>query len=287
MKNPNALPTALITGASAGIGAEFVRLLAEERKWNFKLVARRRERLETLKAEAERIWASTPDAARPHAEVMECDLCDESALNSLLRGLEKSPALDLLIKNAGYGTYGEFCYLDPARRLKMIRLNNEVPVLLTAAQLPGMLDRGSGRIIYVCSTAAFLPIPFMVTYCATKAFLLNFSLALDAEVRHRGVFVTAHCPGPTESEFHEVAGRREKLRNLPVMSARVVAQEALRASERGRSLVVNGAWNRMFAFAARSVPPAWGAWLVERELRSDLRAENVRQNTGQTGKKHI
>ncbi len=278
MKNTT-FPTAVVTGASAGIGTEFVRLLAEKRRWNLILVARRKERLEALAAELGRMWESAPE--RPEVELRVCDLADSAARNSLLVELELR-RVDLLINNAGFGSYGEFRYQTPARQVEMLRLNNEAPLELCARLLPGMLERRSGRIINVCSTASFLPIPFMATYSATKAFLLNFSLALDTEVSQHGVRVTAHCPGPTESEFHEVAGRKEKLRNLPVMSAREVAAEALAASERGRNLVVNGTWNKLFAFAARSVPPAVGAWLVGRKLRADLSVENQRQNTRQT-----
>jgi short-subunit dehydrogenase len=266
--------TAVVTGASSGIGVEFARGIALRGKYNIVLVARRADRLESLKAELEQSLTRFQAPHRPAVSIVVSDLSNEAGRDFLAKELEFQGAeVHLLVNNAGFGSYGEFVRHDVRRELEMVRLNCQAPLELCHRFLPGMLKRRSGEIINVCSTAAFLPIPFMATYAATKSFLLEYSLALASEVRSHGVNVLAHCPGPTESEFHIAAGLSEKLKHLPAMTAREVADEALVASERGRNLLVNGVSNKLLVFASRLIPPQWLArivgWRIGHEIREN------------------
>jgi short-subunit dehydrogenase len=240
-------PVALITGASMGIGEAFAEALAL-RGYDLALVARSGPALQTI---AERIGPG----ARVRVESIVADLEDRAALE---RAGDEAQALlgrvDLLINNAGFGAHGPFETIDPQRNLGQVRLNVEALVALTNRFAPAMLERGTGGIINVASTAAFQPVPYMAVYGATKAFVLSFSEALAEEFRGRGVRVLALCPGATRTNFFSVAGEGAQVGRFRT-SAQVV-QTALRAYDRGAAYVIDGAANRVMAFSPRLAPRA-------------------------------
>jgi short-subunit dehydrogenase len=240
---------ALVTGASAGIGEAFARELAA-RHHDLLLVARRRDRLEALAKElAER--------HRVSASVEAVDLAEEAGLAALAAAIAADPP-DLLVNNAGFGSFGRFAELDPERELEQIRLNVLALVRLTRAALPGMLGRGRGAVINVSSLAGESPGPFTATYAATKAFVTSFSESLHEELRGTGVVVQALLPGFTRTEFQDVAGVDPGLvPSFAWMSAERVARASLAALERGDAVCIPGAGNRLLgglsALAPRSV----------------------------------
>jgi short-subunit dehydrogenase len=240
------LATALITGASAGIGRELARLFAADGH-DLLLLARRLPELQALCAELEQRHGIK---ARPIA----CDLGSKSALDALLvelQGLE----LDYLVNNAGFGTVGSFAELPPEREAAMIELNVTALVRLTRALLPGMIARRRGSVLNVGSTAGFQPGPYMATYYATKAFVNSFSEALSYELRGSGVSVTVSCPGPTRTEFGAVSGvDKSRLFESGVASAASVAHEAYRAMQRRQVLVVHGLMNWLLVQSLRISP---------------------------------
>lgn len=246
---PSADSAALITGASSGIGIDIARELAK-RGHNLVLVARRRERLEAVAEELR--------AGDVRAEVLECDLTDDAALAGLRARIEAlGLRIDVLVNNAGFGTGGEFIELDGATEAQMVRLNCEVPVTLTAEYAPAMAGRGVGAILNVASSAGFQPIPGQATYAATKAFMLNWSDALHAELGGRGVTVTALCPGPVETEFAEVAGLRSLFDAAPSISkvpSADVARAAVEGVEKGRRNVVPGLVTKGATLSGRLTP---------------------------------
>ncbi len=229
--------TALVTGASAGIGAEFARALAA-RGSDVILVARSQERLRALADELARDFGV-------RAEVIAADLTRADAARDLYAEAEvRGLTVDLLINNAGFGTHGPFETLAPARDHAEVMLNVAAVVDLTHLFLPAMLKRGDGAVINVASTASFQPVPYMAVYGATKAFVLSFSEALWAECRGRGVRVLALCPGTTATEFFDVvgtqdAGRGDRRQAHPRAggghgAARAGARPALRCRRRGQ-----------------------------------------------------
>lgn len=220
--------TALVTGASSGIGEQFARQLAARGR-DLVLVARRAERLERLAAEL-------PSETR----VIACDLGADAAslparVNEL--GLE----IDLLVNNAGFGTHDRFWEIEEGRDAEMVRVNCEAVVTLTRAFLPAMVDRGRGGVIVVASTAGMQPLPYEATYSASKAFALAFTEALHTELRGTGVRCLAINPGPVPTEWQRVAGWDEATKRLPgVISAEQCAREALDAYERGARSIIPG-----------------------------------------------
>ena len=238
----------LITGASAGIGAEFARLLAAEGE-ALVITARRKGRIEALAEELRR-------AHGVRVEPIVADL----ALKESTEGLaEKTRALGLevntLINNAGFGLAGAFADQPLDRVTEMLELNIVALTRLTRIFLPEMRARRAGGIINVASIAAFLPGPYMSVYYASKAYVLSFSEAIAHELRGSGVVVTALCPGATQTEFQEVAGMVETpmLRRLS-MSSREVARLGLAGHRAGKSVVITGAGNKLAPLAARLVP---------------------------------
>ncbi len=251
--------TALITGASAGIGAEFARALAA-RGVNVILVARSEGRLRAL----------ADDLTRDHgvrAEVVAADLTRVGAAEELRAAVDaRGLAVDLLVNNAAFGTHGPFEALAPARDHDEVILNVAAVVDLTHLFLPAMLARGDGAVVNVASLAAFFPAPYMAVYGATKAFVLSFSEALWAECRGRGVRVLALCPGATATEFFDVMGTDGGVRGPKRAPARVV-ETGLRALDRGRSYAVDGRANYLTAQAPRVMPRGLVARLMERMTR--------------------
>jgi short-subunit dehydrogenase len=230
--------TALITGASSGIGEEFARQLAG-RGYDLILVARRRDRLEQL---AEQVPTT--------AHVVECDLASEAA--KLPGEVEKLGVdVDLLVNNAGFGTRGHFVDLDAERDSEMIRLNCEAVVTLTHAFVPTMIQRGRGGVITVASTAGMQPLPYESTYGASKAFAISFMEALWMELRGTGVKVLVVNPGPVKTEWQGVAGYDE---NTPIPPGMITAEQcvadALHAYDRNKRSTITGRFMPWFMRAA-------------------------------------
>ena len=220
--------TALITGASSGIGEEFARQLAE-RGYDLILVARRKDRLEQLAEEVP-----------TKAAVIESDLATEA---DKLPGKVKRRKLqvDLLVNNAGFGTRGHFVGIDAKRDAELVRVNCEAVITLTHAFLPGMVERRSGGVITVASTAGMQPLPYESTYAASKAFALSFMEALHMELRGTGVKCLAVNPGPVKTEWQSVAGYDENTRMVPGMiGADQCVRDSLHAYDQGKRSVIPG-----------------------------------------------
>jgi len=234
---------ALITGASAGLGVDFARQLSAQGK-QLVLVARRRDRLDALAAEL------------GNARAVEMDLSEAGAADRLIADLAAhGEQVDLLVNNAGFGLTGRFAELDGPRQRQMIDLNCGALIELAHAVLPAMIERKQGRILNVASTAAFQPGPGMAVYFATKAFVLSFSEALHEEVKRHGVTVSALCPGPTATEFGEVAGfgPSNLLDKVAADSASVV-RAGLAGLDNGKAVIISGLMNKSTAQAHRFCP---------------------------------
>jgi short-subunit dehydrogenase len=245
---PSSSSTALITGASSGIGEEFARQLAAKGHGVF-LVARREDRLRDLAAAVARDCGV-------RAEFAAADLADP-ADRQKLPGLvaEKGLEVGILVNNAGFTTVGDV-HANPDRQLGMIRVNVEALVDLTTMWLPGMVDRGSGAVINVASVAGFQPIPVQSVYAATKAFVLHFSEATAAELKGTGVTMTALCPGPVATEFVEAGGfKHENMGPSFVWStAADVAKAGIDGAEKGKRVVLPGAVARISSKFGRHGP---------------------------------
>lgn len=240
--------SALVTGASSGIGAAFGEALARE-QYDLVLVARRAERLEEL---AKRLR----EARSVDVEVLAADLTDAGGIGRVVARIEERVP-DLLVNNAGCGTFGSFADLDPQRELDEIELNVLALVRLTRAALPGMIRRGHGAIINVSSMAGFQPMPFNATYGGTKAFVNSFSEALHEELRDTGVRIQMLCPGFTRTEFQQTAGVEQSMvPSFAWMEAAQVVEASLHALERGDLVCVPGATNRVLSALQRSSPHA-------------------------------
>ncbi len=247
---PSAGSTALVTGASSGIGADIARSLAG-RGHGAVLVARRTERLEDLAEELR-----TQHDVR--AETLACDLADSAARERLAGQIgELGLTVEVLVNNAGFGSGGLFHELDQGRELEMVRLNVEAVVALCGELVPRMVERGRGAVLNVASTAAFQPLPRQATYSASKAFVLAFTDALHADLQGSGVTATSLCPGPVKTEFASSAGIDEAASGLPEMfwtDSADVAEEAVKGLERGRRVVVPGRLNQASALGGQHVP---------------------------------
>jgi hypothetical protein len=264
MPKPAAAETALITGASAGIGKELAEVFARH-GFNLVLTARRLDRLESLGA----------DLSRRHGcrvLVVAEDLSDPAAPARIVaRVNEAGITVDALVNNAGYGLTGTFASTTWEQQAAFLQVMVTAVAELTHRFLPGMLERGHGRIINVASLAGLVPGTAGHTlYGASKALLIKFSQSLAAEVTSRGVNVTALCPGFTYSEFHDVNGTRPLVSQMPSfmwMDARTVAEQGYDAVMRGQVVYVNGRVNRTIAVLVRYLPD----WLVRRAARRSAR----------------
>lgn len=245
--------TALVTGASSGIGADLARELAR-RGHGVTLLARREERLAELATELH-------DAHGARTEVVALDLTDAAArgrLPDIL--LERGLTVEVLVNNAGFSTTGPVYRSDRHREMAMIRTDVEAVVDLCCIFVPGMVERGRGAVLNVASTAAFQPLPGQAGYGASKAFVLSYTRSLRAELRDKGVSVTALCPGPVKTEFAESAGftPEESENSLPKimwLPAADVARLAVLGLEQGKGVVIPGLANRVGAQFARAMPP--------------------------------
>lgn len=242
--------TALVTGASAGLGRDFAGLFAADGH-DVVLVARRRERLDAIAAEL-------TSSHGVKATVIAADLAEPGAARRIgdelgRHGLE----VDFLVNNAGFGGTGAFADVDDARDSRMVQVNVTALVELTRLLLPGMIARKRGRVLNVGSTAGFQPGPFMATYYATKAFVNSFTEALAYELAGTGVTATLSCPGATETEFAGHAGNAETLLfRLGAADSKSVAAEAYAAMMAGRGRVVHGLTNKVGVQAVRLSPRA-------------------------------
>jgi uncharacterized protein len=241
---PSRIERALITGASAGLGAGFARQLAD-RGVRLVLVARRRDRLEEL--------ART---LRVEVEVLPADLATPEGVAAVAARLRRTgDPVDLLVNNAGYGTYGPVEELPVERQRAMIDLNAGALVELTHAALGQLLPRAGGGVINVASTAAYQPDPFGAVYGATKAFVRSFTEAVHEEVRGRGVHVMLLSPGYTETEFQQVASVSSSAMPAALQtSAEEVVATALTDFGRGRAVCVPGTGNKVSVAAAQVTP---------------------------------
>jgi len=255
--------TALVTGASAGIGAEIARELAR-RGYGVALVARRRERLEELAAEL-----SEEHGVR--AEVLPADLTDaeaRAALPGRVEGLGLE--VDVLVNNAGFGTSGCFHESDVEREVQQVRILVEAVADLTGRLVPGMVERGGGAILNVASTAGYAPLPRMAGYGAAKAWARSFTHAIHAELKPHGVAVTALCPGPVETEFFDVSGPTPIENVIPKpawVDAALCARVALDGLERNRAEVVPGRAMQAIVAAGRVTPQELRGPLLGRFFR--------------------
>ena len=229
---------ALITGASAGIGREFARQLAG-RAGSLLLVARRLDRLEALRDELKQ---GNPNL---QIEIRRTDLSDHVQLDALCEWIEREKIrIDFLINNAGLGDSGAFATSEPIRIKEMMLVNIFALTVLTRRLLPRMITQRRGAVLNVSSSAGFLPIPGVAVYAASKAYVTSFSEGLRAELRGAGVSVTALCPGPVHTEFHEVARRADsrvaKAPELAHVSVERVVRAGLAGVEADRPIVIPG-----------------------------------------------
>lgn len=243
-------PTALVTGASSGIGEALARRLAAEGH-DLVLVARNAERLEAFARELTSRHAVT-------AHVLQRDLSEVEAPEDIYRTLaERGIRVDVLVNNAGFGGYGLFQDTDLTHELDMIQVNVTALVHLTKLFVRDMVARGSGRVLNVSSTAAYQPGPLQPIYYASKAFVQSFSEAIDNGLRGTGVRVTALVPGPTETAFHARARTERSFRGMKRHTADEVARAGVEGMMRGKRVVVVGLLNRVLAVFARMSPRAF------------------------------
>jgi uncharacterized protein len=237
--------TALITGASSGIGEVFARKLAA-RGYDLILVARREDRLRTL-------VSSLPRGA----EVLSADLASDGGIDTVERAIRDCAGLDLLVNNAGFGTLGRFWEADLAGQIRMHQVHVMATMRLTHAALAGMVPRGHGGVISVSSVAAFGQSAGNVSYCATKAWINSFTEGLDMELRKLGssVKVQALCPGFTVTEFHQAMGLDSKtIPDFLWMKADDVVQASLDGFDRGKVIVIPGWKYKFFAALGKHTP---------------------------------
>lgn len=251
MKQNGQGKTALVTGATCGIGYELGRLFAQN-GYTLILIARDGKRLRQVKEEFEAQF-------RISVRILEKDLALSSSPNEIWYELNREgTGVDILVNNAGFQEYGQFSKTDLGKELEMIQLHISALTKLTKLFLPGMLERGQGRILNVGSTGSFTPGgPFNAVYCATKAYVLSFSEAISEELKGTGVTVTTLCPGATSTEFASRA-RIEDLRlfrfKCGVMSARRVAKIGYQALMKGKRSVVAGMANKLTVLLLKWMP---------------------------------
>ena len=259
------MTTALITGASSGIGTAFAEELAKKQT-DVVLVARSEDKLNKLAQQLQEQFGI-------NAEVIVQDLTLPQAGKSVFDEVaQKGLTIDLLINNAGFGDYGAFVDRSLNKQIEMIQLNITVVVELTGLFLPEMKQRGRGGIINISSIAGFQPLPYMSIYAATKAFILNFTEALWAENKDSGVNILAVCPGPTESQFFEEAEFPQSFAGKNgnnLTPAEDVVKEALKALDKNQSTVVTGGIsNQLLVNVPRFLPRDWLASAVEKQFKS-------------------
>jgi hypothetical protein len=254
--------TALITGASAGLGYEFAKLFARD-KYNLVLVARSGPKLDELAEQLRQRHGVS-------VKTIPLDLGLPRVAQDLFEETQRAGVhVDILVNNAGYGKSGEFAAIPVEEEYGQIQLNVTALTLLTKLYLGPMLERRSGKIMNVASTAAFQPGPLMAVYYATKAYVLSFSEAIADELRSSGVQVTCFCPGATLTEFQKRAETENSrlFKQLAPMDAKTVAEDGYRALMAGKSLAISGFKNWLVAESVRFAPRKWvtaiSRWVAE------------------------
>jgi short-subunit dehydrogenase len=250
--------TALVTGASSGIGKAFAELLAQK-GYAVVLTARRGDRLEALAAELREKY-------KVATQTIVADLAEPQASEQIAAALAaRQIAIDVLVNNAGYGVPGSYVNVPWREHGRFMQVMVTAVLDLTYRLLPGMIERGWGRIINIASVAGMVPAPAGHTlYGASKSFLIKFSEALAAENAPKGVHVTAVCPGFTWSEFHDVTGTRDKMKSVPGMlwlKADDVARDGYDAVMKGHSVVVNGGVYRFLVWLNGALPRSLSRWV--------------------------
>ncbi len=242
------MKTALITGASGGIGLKLAHHFAKDGH-NLVLVARSKDKLEKLADDLKGRY-------NIQTEVITADLGASDAVNRLLEELSiRNVTVDILVNNAGFGIYGEFYDTNWEEEKEMMMVNMMALTELTKRLVPTMMERQSGKILNVASTAAFQPGPLMAVYYATKAYVLSFSEALENELKGTGISVSILCPGPTDTGFQQRASMEEsKLLEGGVMSVDQVADIAYKEFMSGKTLIIPGSQNKLLAFMIRFLP---------------------------------
>src|SRR5436190_19167269 len=256
--------TALITGASGGIGYEFAKLCAQDHN-NLVLIARSGSKLAQIADELQRQFGIS-------ATSIALDLASPIAPQFLFDQLQREGIpIDILVNNAGYGRFGEFAELPLEESLGQIQLNVLALTALTRLFVPSMVERHSGKIMNVASTAGFQPGPLMAVYYATKAYVISFSEALANELSKSGVTVTCFCPGATETGFAMRAGndKTRLFQKLKPMNVKTVAADGYRGLMKGKTLVISGVRNWLVAesvrFAPRKTVTAISRWITEEQ----------------------
>ena len=252
------METALITGASGGIGYELTKIFASN-KINLVLTARNTTELNNLKTELEKKFEIK-------VLVIGKDLSNPGSANEIFDEVHKSGIeIDYLINNAGFGDFGFFYKCNWEKQEQMINLNITTLTQLTRLFLPEMISNGKGKIMNVASTAAFQPGPLMSVYYATKAYVLSFSEAIANELKCTGVTVTALCPGPAKSGFQKAANIENSrfLQNKIIPSSEAVARYGYDAMMKGKTIAIYGFVNKLLAFFSRRAP----RWIVIRIVR--------------------
>lgn len=250
--------TALVTGASGGIGLELARLFARD-GYDLVMVARSEAKLQALAAELQ-------SAHDIRALVLVQDLSIPNAPDEIFRSLQNQEIqIDFLVNNAGIGTYGPFSDIEWDKQRELLQINIVALTHLTRLFLPAMIARRDGKILNVASTAAFQPGPLMAVYYASKAYVLSFSQALSNECAGTGVTVTALCPGPTHSDFQERAQMTQsKLVQGTLMTSAQVAAQGYKTMQKGKRRVITGLSNRAWTLAAKFLPTGATLKLVRR-----------------------
>ena len=246
------MPTALITGASSGIGLELARVFARE-GYDLVLISRDQKRLEGIAQELKSV----------QVRVLATDLSRPEAPAEVFAAV---PKVNVLVNNAGFGVFGKFAETALVDELNMMQLNMATLVALTKLYLPGMVAAKNGRICNVASTAAFQPGPLMAIYYATKAFVLHFSEAIANELKGTGVTVTALCPGPTASGFQEQAKMENSglVKGKKIMAARTVAEAGYKGIMAGKRIVIPGLMNRVIAQSVGLMPRSFITTVVRK-----------------------
>lgn len=241
--------TAVVTGASSGIGVEFAKRLAQ-RGANLVLVARRKERLQEVAKEIQAAHNVTVD-------VIVADLSEVGSAEKLFKSLQrKKIQTDVLVNNAGFGTMGEFKTSSITKVTEEIQLNVATLVQLSRLLIPGMVDRGNGVVVNIASTAAYQPVPYMAVYAATKAFVLSFTEALWGELDGTGVYALALSPGGTKTEFFEVASEGKRQDGFGMMqTVEQVVETAIAALDKNNPppSVISGGMNAAMARSGRLI----------------------------------
>jgi short-subunit dehydrogenase len=265
--------TALITGASGGIGLEFAKIFSRE-GYDLVLVARTEGKLQKVKSELEKRRGIS-------VRVIRKDLADPRAPAEIYNELEQQGVrIDVLVNNAGYALFNAFVERDAKETLDMLQVNIMALTHLTRLFIPGMIERGKGRVLNMASTAAFVPGPLMACYYASKAYVLSFSEAIAEELRGTGVTVTALCPGATATGFQKRADMENSrlVQGRRITDPSTVARAGYKAMMQGKAVEVPGLANKAVPFFARLVPRGIVPRIVMRSQERRPGAQRVMRN---------